>query len=614
MTPDNTDAGFEYSEAAKTRFVELGMDALRDFTASVPRDRLIRIAARLPKINGFRPAHVADEQIKRLARRLTIQDSPGTPSASTAPAFADSRDWQTMLRLWIAWCSTHFEGSLGHDLMSANTSVVDAANDPETINRFQLRLEDIAASGDITREELEQAIAYSPFADVTRFLVYTRNAPTRETIEKERAVLELGKRVKELESKVIASGTAQDSLRAEVLKRSSATESLLDQYNIQLKKLESEAAFISDIGPRLIKLEEESVRSTERLDDAFTTVDQCAQELRAEIGVINDAAREATKLQQASSGMSASRGTRGEPQEAAIAFIHEDIISGEGASVETPDALKAGLAERFYAAGLSRESADEVSLEVAAAAIASQQIAFRGSLAQQLLEAARSCFPGLWETGIVPVGLGDPLSLYNWHRTIEVDRSLSLIGVNHSAFEIYGQSVRSSIAEKQVGLPGDRRLYLAAVSEGPGSLPLVAPFVELGPIIDSDSLTWRTGGSRINQRMPEVSLQPMRSRFDAIRAIGDSTAVLEDFLTTLSPVRTALARQSMIRAFGGLLHVVGESEVPRCWRSLFYAWVFPQMRAVKISRKQAQDALVKSTATDALSTERGARLLARLSA
>lgn len=611
MTTIPPDQGLAYAEDAKQRVNTQGFEVVRSFVNSIPRQRLARIAARLPRINGFRLDHAADEQLKRLVRRLT------TPDAT------DLMDWHVMGRLWLAYCTTRIAGELGTILIEADRSLGEPIRNPDVLENVRRELENVSKAGSVSRENLDLVIQLSPFPEVGALLSATRDAPTRETIEQAHKLDEAKRRLVDIEGRLAKLENRDDQISREALAHLQDLQSQVTDVRADLARVEGVTGPIqqSALEQRFTAISTEFDRLSQRLDYDSASLRQSTDAFRAEFTARHHALQNRLEEHLKALETSASAveiGGRHTPTlprtTSSIAVLHDNVPARSEAQLATSSELRLTIAQSMYVLGLTRDSSAEAALEIVAAIISGQLVSFRGSLSGITAATVRACFPGQWDTALVPIGIGDAITLTDWHRTSEKARNLLLAGVNHSAFEIYGQPIRQEVVRGQLASATSERLYLAVVTEGAGALPLIRSFVDLGPVVDTDSLDWRASGSSTATTSVNGQFHELRRGFDLVRSLGDAKSTLDEASDPFSGILTALGTQTITRALGALIETHSDDDEAAYWRSLFYSWVHPQLRAAKLSQSKAREVVSQSVFAGVLSTNRGRRLLGQLAA
>jgi hypothetical protein len=124
-------------------------------------------------------------------------------------------------------------------------------------------------------------------------------------------------------------------------------------------------------------------------------------------------------------------------------------------------------------------------------------VQFAGSFAELVAEAVAAALSDsqalFWR---VPLGLQDSSETEFVLSQLKKDASpvgcIAIVGVNKSAFEIYGDRLANSVAKSQLGIRNSLPdiPLLATFVNGSGVLPPGPELCCLGPVIDSDALIW----------------------------------------------------------------------------------------------------------------------------
>ncbi|KPA09470.1 hypothetical protein MHK_010302 [Candidatus Magnetomorum sp. HK-1] len=169
------------------------------------------------------------------------------------------------------------------------------------------------------------------------------------------------------------------------------------------------------------------------------------------------------------------------------------------------DKLHLHMMKNLKAIGLIKIKARQLANEILAGLGAGSLIMFSGSLSRFLAETCAKSIAAKNEIQVlhIPVGLLDG---YQFHQELSHCLDLALHsdyltaiifeGINLSAFECYGQTLRQIITNRLI-TNNDSYNHIACfatLAEGLAGLPLTKEFCELGPIFDTDLLGWGAKG------------------------------------------------------------------------------------------------------------------------
>lgn len=161
----------------------------------------------------------------------------------------------------------------------------------------------------------------------------------------------------------------------------------------------------------------------------------------------------------------------------------------------------AHLEKNLKLLGIKIPHARRLAREILAATFSGQLVSLQGSLAYLVAERCAACLAGgEFKVIKIPVGCVDPYSLEEIITALieETDKSshpkaIILEGINRSAFESYGESIKQFIIERIFQIRPDNHnslLFFATVVEGPSTLPVGPEILEIGPLIFVDAIKW----------------------------------------------------------------------------------------------------------------------------
>lgn len=255
---------------------------------------------------------------------------------------------------------------------------------------------------------------------------------------------------------------------------------------------------------------------------------------------------------------------------------------GEDAKTATSLAeLLGALEHNLVRVGLVQGAARALAREVTAAASAGQLITMKGSLATQVADACAMPFSGgrMFRTSI-PVGLlqadqfATCLSSVSARAPATMVRAWVIEGINRSALDVYGDSLRDFVAERQLGIGGHHTpLVVFGVSTGgPSGLPLMQSTCELGPVFDTDALALvgEPGAS-----LP-VSILTLPTTWQSWIPSPEKRAPsqLSELLEYFKAADTALWKR-VVQHASDLLSALAQGDNPTPLQSLVFGWLAP---------------------------------------
>ncbi|KAL0630414.1 hypothetical protein Q9L58_010739, partial [Maublancomyces gigas] len=194
------------------------------------------------------------------------------------------------------------------------------------------------------------------------------------------------------------------------------------------------------------------------------------------------------------------------------------LDAGNIAKLHQPGPLRSGLLNNYLAIGIAESSARKLATAASVALACGQFLQFSGALADIVADATiRAVCGGIYVSWNVPAGLCDSEMsasvLKTAHDTQKTSSALVLRGLNKSAFDIYGYDLRKIFVNRLLGLGSedDNIAIVGTWLESDATLPERRSTAELGPIIDTDNLSWaRPKGDLKNYafiRTPNVNVE-----------------------------------------------------------------------------------------------------------
>jgi len=243
------------------------------------------------------------------------------------------------------------------------------------------------------------------------------------------------------------------------------------------------------------------------MENDLMTKNSVKQEIEQMMEGINDELN-AIKL---SSGSSTSSNEK-------ISLIHVAKVTNdkELKTIDNFKELNKCMTDNFKAIGLIKKNASNLAYEIIAGLGTGSLIMFSGSLSNYLAKICVSTIAAKNNTPIlhIPIGLLDGREFYRklnncLNEARDSDHLTALIfeGINHSAFECYGQSLREMIISRLLdnNNTNNNIAFFATLAKGMTTLPISKELCELGPVFDTDFLGWGTN-SNIDNFVPSTIL------------------------------------------------------------------------------------------------------------
>lgn len=309
----------------------------------------------------------------------------------------------------------------------------------------------------------------------------------------------------------------------------------------------------------------------------------------------------------------------------------EALVSGDlsssaviGEDPSTAVQLCARLADELRANGLVVGSARLVARDVIAAGLAGQMPVFAGSIATLVASTcAVSCAGGAAQVLRVPVGLLDDSGFRDCldetilrTRGSETLSALVVEGLNRSAFEVYGEALREMVAERVMGIR-DRApalVVLGTLATGPAALPATPALCELGPIIDTDTLTLSTAVTGPAPHGQRVSSSLWRTWATGARRIEAGSSDISALCSAMAGEESLLWKRVVAVAHACLQALADASPVGTPAQALVAGWLLPRAAAAGVP-PSAYEAALRDAGVAVSGTEvdpRVTKLLARL--
>jgi hypothetical protein len=248
------------------------------------------------------------------------------------------------------------------------------------------------------------------------------------------------------------------------------------------------------------------------------------------------------------------------------------------------------LKENLMAAGLSSGSAKRLAPEILAAAQAGQLVSFSGSMASTVARTSAQTFSGANSVVFaVPVGMLGPEPIRSVLDEIQYDTegahlaSLVLEGMNRSAFEAYGEDLRALITRSQLtlGAAGSRVVVFGTLASGPSCLSTSPSQCELGPILETDTLSLTPQFAAGNTIGGEVEYDRWRTWLPDADDFAVLPNEIEDLERKVEGVESILWRRC-VRNASTILQAFERNGASTPLQSLAFGWLIPRASASEI--------------------------------
>ncbi|MCY9665130.1 hypothetical protein M5X11_09180 [Paenibacillus alginolyticus] len=517
-----------FTEEKKKAFIEFDFDELRNFVKGLPQSDLAFILKKFPKVNGFRPGKDADQKLSNFIRRISRWN--GT-------------DWNIMCEIWILWTlnNSEFQRFLNFktrkdleiellkfqenndvlkDVVKKLVQVFNLASLSLNILRDWFDFSPYSPSEDIQQLLLErpsQADIYlrSRLTDLEKSIkniennLYETKSETKSLLENLSHIEKISLDLNELQNETVyfKKNNQETSNQLKVLesrldKISLSAETKFEEHTDLIKQLSNNVESYSlSLGEKLTTLRE----LNEEYQDKILNFEETLNKNQKENDYINETLKNVE--QQIASAISSysvvsENSTSTSNQNSNTVHIQTKSLlvdnRHECVYLETLGETIAHLERNLNKLGVKLQSARNIAIDVISAVTSGQLITFTGSLG---LEVAERCAISLAGNSLIycriPSGLINSNHfdsvLDDWlYKSRERPVAIIFEGMNRSALEVYGLSLQRLIRERilQISDATQSLFLFATIVEGPSTLPISKEIVELGPVLNTDSLGW----------------------------------------------------------------------------------------------------------------------------
>lgn len=609
----------KYSQTARARIARLGTHAISEFLDVIPHARRNTYLLVLPAVQGFRkktPAEMKERQ-KRLIQALGHSHDLHHKNHEI--------EWRAFGVAWLLWLEAkNLEGPQPNSLEELQAfgelGVAGASTWISTLLQ-QPR------SDALDRETLAQLFAFSPFDDSDDVKKLIEGRPTCAELTFKRAMsavpdrldaLELALapirtissqsnlKIQQLSDDAESKARKVESLEAELNQVSSAfiefkdaLPRIKDEHKASLGELREDFSknstkiaeherVLESLDSLTIKIENSQNCLSEQLVRVFSalqTFEETINKLQEEIRISDVGSNRADQIVASS------------PVELGL-HLTEISSDGEPSTIDSEEQAFHLLERNLSAAGLHPEDASKVSRVVLSSFLAGCLVQFSGSLGYFLAEAVSRSLAAecslLWD---VPMGLCDTREALRLLQRMEINDAptvaVILNGINNSAFEIYGAPVRRAVHQNRLtSAPnGAKKLFIGVWSEGPAVIPGGRPLLELGPIINSESLIW--GNPKPRKFSAGNFIAESIGADSNASSLRESTNSLLESVEQISSIpSTYFRRQAMRRAAIALASLPSYDEANGI-EALYTAWLLPWAASTGITKDCFEDSLTK---------------------
>lgn len=277
--------------------------------------------------------------------------------------------------------------------------------------------------------------------------------------------------------------------------------------------------------------------------------------------------------------------------------------------------LESGL----RSAGFVQGSAHAVAREVLAASLAGQLLTFTGSLGMLVCDVVAQTLAGGRVVRVsIPVGL---LSSAEFTRCLDETVSASqtsdtlsaliIQGINRSALEVFADKLVSVVVDRQFA-SSDRAphvLLLATAVSGPGALPIQPSLCELGPIIDTDTLSLASADA--GKVQARAAPKTVWSEWTTKPTAGVDLGSVNELAKRMGGPDSLLWRRTLQGAFAHL-SMLDDHSPPTPLQSLAFGWLLPRAELCGVGQDQLPPEMKQGLVDSREPDSRIAKLFGRL--
>lgn len=613
-----------------------------EFIKEIPQNQIRNVALKLPPVtHGFRRGQ--PPELQQRIRQFVAGIRRWT-----------DKEWDLFQEIWLLWirCNPELDAVLAQydNAGDFGGEALTPANSSLDIGCFDLLIK-ASQEWKVSRETIQRFYTFGYFLTDERIEQTIRQARPQADFQLHQELTLLNNQVQQIFDNItslVAQAEIWEKDRRKLDALDDRIETTKRQVNDAVNAIRVTQQSTVSLEKRLAELEAETVQIRSEADRQSSKVrsdlgeqraaiqrmedhlQQVVQTLTAKIVELNE--RVATVLTEGdvSSALQQSDnnivGNRFSESASAVWPIVHSVLVPERLStstvelrLDTSEMARNALSENLQAIGMQSQAAQALAVEVMAAALAGQEILFRGSIAPIVSEVcARSLAGGCAFRLQIPVGMLDGRSFGAaleelLQEVIRCDRIAALVieGINLSAPEVYAGRLYRLITERLLGLDTTYvgLLVFGTVVDGAGALPLSPQLSEIGPMFDLDCIVWRN-------RWPKrgiVGGEILRSTWEAwVDSDGDVPTDWDDVWRESSrfagPV-TPLWRRCVYTAFTRLSTLAAGDMLPTALQSLAYGWLLPRLISSGADPGEKREHLPTGILNGNRSDKRIARLL-----
>jgi len=612
---------YTYSESAQLRVAKQGAAAITAFIEELSPASQEKILSTRPPIPGFRKKHPA---LVKKQRELLAGALGHMVSDTRRPKMAD---WMAFGAIWSLWGHKKFAAAFPSGPFDFAEQSPDEALD------FVRNLVE-KCNSNCAREDVDRLVLFSGLPTTDAIDTFIARLPLRANLERDRALAKLPDEVealrhqtKEIERHVKKLADEQKAIVEDAEKAVQgahqsdiATKALQDSFVKFEQRLSGDSSKeflalsdkVSSYSKQVDALRKDYDATRRKLDVELNNKHQSLQkhvnalaeeiaDVRASLGAVVESQRELLEslkspcLPELSTVAGGARpASCDEDAQLPYAAVWMALVSKKETKEQTQIESLFELTRRnVIASGVREADAERVTRTMVSAMIAGQLLQCSGSLADILGSAAAASCGGekvlVWH---VPLGLRSTVEADSVRRVAASDAAGAVIlrGINRSAFEIYGTSVRDAIVRRhlQRNENVESPALIATHAEGPATLPMSSSLVELGPLLDTDTLAWSDSADWRSMELGKLALK--QQDFRSPLSFRDELDEIHRLVEALGTSPTKLWRMAFSR-FINVLYLLPGAKFESSVSVALHAWVLPWAKVKGLGRQRVEDAI-----------------------
>jgi hypothetical protein len=520
-----------YSLETKKRIQEVQFEDFINFLLIIPREKLDTAIKSIPKVKGFRSGKDTEIRLKVFFGRSTSWDE---------------KEWSMMLNLWVMHTVNNIpiKNSIGFkDKKELEEIVINAISSRKDRRGITEKLIQASHTENLSQKMILNWLLFSPFPKDTAVEKLVNMMPKENTFELKEKITTIENILKTFKNDYVEQ-IQFNSTNKHLAKINTDLASLTNNQKslqIDLKKVSESISQCERDIKKFLELSENKNKEVNVLRKSFSRGIENLGQFNKEVkdiqkvlneAVLHDSQSDAyinelmvdlelhknkleeveTKLESVikegenkriTNNTSSSQNFDGpDTRPKSDFFLKNYTLKNEEVPVilSSKEAVIGHLEKNFNSLGIKLPHAKRLAREVIAGLASGQLISFKGQLAELVARrCASSLTGGKYKYIKVPFGCLDSSSLDDIISGLVEESNISsdpiaivLEGVNRSAFELYGNSIKQIVIERsyQIGIDTRSLFIFATIIEGSSIIPVGTEYAELGPLINVNSLKW----------------------------------------------------------------------------------------------------------------------------